>query len=134
MFTTLVHRYIFLFGIFSLAFGMMIGTVPTSVPQIVLAANWVAELNFRKKWSLLRGNYLFWTLSAMYLIHVAGVFYSGDTDAALHDIRTKMPLMFLPLLLLGSEPLRPTEIKRLLQCFIAGSLVNVTRGASLASR
>src|SRR5688572_15353587 len=124
MFSYRVHRYIFLIGVLALALGMMIGTVPTSVPEITLFCNWLLEMGFRRKWQLLKKNFLFWTLSAAYLIHVAGVFYSQDLDAGLHDIRTKMPLMFLPLLFLSSPPLTAREIKWTLYCFIAGAFFN----------
>ena len=124
MFSQLVHRYIYLFGLFSLAFGMMVGTVPTSVPQLILAGNWVIEGRFRLKWDRLRRNHLFWLLISVYLVHVAGLFYSNDLDAALHDIRTKLPLIFLPLVFLSA--LDPDE--RLLQqvfgFFIAGCVAN----------
>lgn len=124
MFPPLVHCYIYLFGLFALAFGMMVGTVPTSVPQLILAGNWVIEGRFRIKWQQLRGNVLFWILSSIYLIHVAGVFYSQDTGAALHDIRTKMPLMFLPMVFLTSIPFSDKLIRRVFYFFIAGCVVN----------
>ncbi len=124
MFSYRVHRFIFLFGVLSLAFGMMIGTVPTSVPQLILAGNWVIEMDFARKWKQLKNNLLFWLLSGFYLVHVAGVFYSSDLNAALHDIRTKMPLMFLPLVFLSSPVLSLRELKWVFWCFIAGSFMN----------
>jgi hypothetical protein len=124
MLSAKVHRYIFLFGLFALAFGMMVGTVPTSVPQIILMANWLLEGDFRRKWSALKSNRLFWTLSAVFIAHVLGLIYTSDIQAGLNDVRTKMPLMFLPMLLLSSRPLEKKETDALLWSFVAGCVVN----------
>lgn len=124
MFSEKIHRYIFLFGLFSLGFGMMVGTVPTSVPQIILMANWLLELDFKRKWQWLKNNKLFWVLGSVYFIHVLGLLYSQNLDDGLKDIRTKIPLLFLPMLLFSSKPLSLKEVHGLLYCFIAGCLVN----------
>jgi hypothetical protein len=124
MFSEKIHRFLFLFGILSLAFGMMIGTVPTSVPQIILFANWLLEADFLRKWKQLRGNTIFWALSSLFLIHLAGLIHTEDINAGLNDVRTKMPLMFLPMLLLTSRPLSRREFHGLMYCFLAGCFVN----------
>jgi len=124
MFPPVVHRYLFLFGVFGLAFGMMIGTVPTSVPQLVLAGNWLLETDFRRKWNRLKNNRLFWSLASLFLVHLFGMLYTSNSGDGLNDIRTKLPLLFLPLFLLTSEPLSAREVKVLLYCFIAGCVAN----------
>lgn len=126
MFSPRFHRYIYLTGLLALALGMMLGTVPTSIPQLLLAGNWLLAGNYRQKWKRIRGNWLFWTLSSIYVIHLAGVLYSSDFDAALHDIRTKMPLAFLPLVLLSEEPINRQELKYLLCAFLLGTAINLT--------
>ncbi|MGZ3899745.1 MAG: O-antigen ligase family protein [Bacteroidia bacterium] len=121
-----IHRYLFLFGACSLAFGMMIGTVPTSVPQFLLLGNWLFEAGFKRKWFELRSNKLFWVLASVFLIHVAGFFYTSDLTAGWNDVRTKIPLMFLPLVFLTTKPLSRNEFHAVLYCFLLGSMVNLT--------
>jgi hypothetical protein len=120
----LIHRYIFLFGICGLAMGMMLGTVPTSVPQFVLLGNWLVEMDFGRKWRELKTNKLFWILVSAFLIHVLGIFYSQNLEAAWDDVRTKLPLIFLPVVLFNSRPLSLKEFHLLLYAFLAGSLIN----------
>jgi len=124
MFSPQVHRGIFFFGMISLSFGMMMGTVPTSVPQLILMGNWLLEGQFRKKWELLRTNKIFWILSSVFLAHVLGLFYTQDLSAGWDDVRTKIPLMFLPMLLFSTKPLSTREFKWVLVFFILGSVTN----------
>lgn len=118
------HRYIFLFGVCALAFGMMMGTVPTSVPQIILMGNWLLEGQFRRKWSGLKNNKLFWIMASVFLIHVLGLFYTADLQAGWNDVRTKLPMIFLPMLFFTTEPLTLKEMRALLHFFLLGTLTN----------
>lgn len=124
MFSEKIHRYLFLFGVCSLAFGIMMGTVPTSVPQFILLGNWLIEGNFKQKWLQLRSNKLFWIISSLFLIHLIGLIYTQDISAGLNDVRIKLPLLFLPVLFFTSKPLLEKEFKVLLLCFLLGSFTN----------
>jgi hypothetical protein len=124
VFSESIHRYLFLFGIISLAFGMMMGTVPTSVPQFILLGNWLLEGNFKNKWINLKSNTLFWILSSVFLIHVLGLIHTYDLVAGIKDVKTKMPLMFLPIIFFSSKPLSLKEFQLFLYFFIAGSVAN----------
>lgn len=124
LFSEKIHRYIFLFGILGLGFGMMLGAVPTSVPQLILAGNWLAEGNFKWKWNRLKSNKLFWILSAIFIIHVLGLFYTTNLEDGLQDIKTKIPLVFLPFLFFTAKPLSKKEFHGALYCFIAGCVGN----------
>lgn len=120
-----IHRLIFLFGACALAFGMMMGTVPTSVPQLILLGNWLVEMNFKEKWARIKSNRIFWILSSVYFVHLFGLIYTSDLASGLNDIRIKLPLLFLPLVFFSSKPLSLRELHLVFYCFLAGSFVNV---------
>jgi hypothetical protein len=101
MFSEKAHRYIYLFGLCSLAFGMMMGTVPTSVPQFILLGNWLIEGDFKQKWQQLKINKLFWIVSSLFFAHVFGLIYTQNFNEGLNDVRIKLPLLFLPLIFLS---------------------------------
>lgn len=124
MFNEKIHRYLFLFGVSSLAFGMMVGTVPTSIPQFILLGNWLLEMDFKRKWQQLKTNKLFWILSSVFLIHVVGLLYTNDLVSGWNDVRTKLPLIFLPVVFLSSKQLSVKEFYFVLYCFLAGSIIN----------
>lgn len=118
------HRYIFLFGLIGLAAGMLFGTVPTSIPQIILAANWLLEKNFEWKWRQLKSNKIFWVLVSLYLLHLIGIFYTQNVGRGLDDLRNKLPLLVLPLILFSTRPLDKKELKLLFNFFFLSVLVS----------
>ena len=85
MFTTKTHNFIYLFALCNLVFGIMLGSSPTSVAQVLLLANWLLEGDFVRKWQQLKQNILFWILCSVFFIHLLGMFYSQDFWMAFHD-------------------------------------------------
>lgn len=123
MFPAKIHRYIFLFGAFSLGFGMMLGAIPTSVPQFILLGNWLIEGNFKNKWQQLRSNKIFWAIVSVFLLHVLGLAYTQNISDGIVDLRVKMPILFLALVFFTS-PLSQKEFHTMLACFLLGCLCN----------
>jgi hypothetical protein len=126
VFSAQIHRNLFLFGSCALLLGMMLGTVPTSVPQFVLLGNWLLEGKFKDKWVRIKTNKVFWVLSSVFIIHVMGLFYTTDLKAGWDDVRTKIPLMFLSLIFFSSSPLRKKELHLVLISFLAGAFLNIS--------
>ena len=124
MFSANLHRYIFLFGLIGLAAGMLFGTVPTSIPQIILAINWLLENNFRWKWHTIKANNIFWVLISVFLLHVIGMSYTENVGRGLDDLRNKMPLIILPLILLSTKPLSDREFKFLFYFFFLAVFIS----------
>ena len=124
VFSTKIHHAVFVSGVCLLAYGMMMGTVPTSVPQILLLANWLFEGRWRQKWEALRQNALFWLLVLVFFAHAAGLFYSDDLKAGWDDLRTKLPMLFLPVLFFSSSALSKKEYIWVLRFFLFGCLTN----------
>jgi hypothetical protein len=124
MLSTAWHRHIFLFGLIGLAAGMLFGTVPTSIPQIILAANWLLEGNFSWKWQQLKSNKVFWILASLFFLHVIGMSYTDNIPRGLDDLRNKMPLLVLPLILFSTKPLTLKEFKVLFGFFFLSVLVS----------
>ncbi len=103
----------------------MLGTVPTSIPQFILLGNWLLEGKFKIKWQELKENKLFWILSSVFLTHAFGLIYTSNYNSGWDDVRTKIPLMYLPLIYFTSKPFSKKEFNLILNCFIAGSFLNV---------
>ena len=66
---------------------------------------------------------------SLYLIHTTGILYSSDLDYALKDLRIKLPLLSLPVLLSTMAPLSVQRFRKLLIFFIlavfSGTLVSM---------
>lgn len=124
MLSPVIHRYIFLFGIIGLAVGMMFGTAPTSIPQIILASNWVLEGKFLSKWNKIKSDKIFWILISVYLMHVLGMIHTSDLSRGYDELRIKIPLLILPLLFFTTESLSKKEMRMLLQFFSAALVMS----------
>lgn len=120
------HKLIYYSGVGLLGFGMMLGTVPTSIPQFILLGNWLLEGRFREKWMMLKSNPVFWVLGVLFLWHVLGLAYSSNLKAGLDDVRIKIPLLLLPILFFSSPAITRRELKWILLAFIIGCLINVS--------
>lgn len=118
------HRRIFIFGLITLAGGMLFGAVPTSVPQGILVANWLLEKNYSWKWQQLKNNKIFWLLSLFFLYHVVGLLYTENITRGLEDIKTKLPLLVLPIILFSTKPLSKNEYYLVLKFFIVGVFIS----------
>ena len=118
------HRYIFLFGIIGLASGMLFGSVPTSIPQIIIAANWVLEKDFTVKWNRLKSNSFFWILISFFALHIIGMLYTSNIPKGLDDLRNKAPLFVLPILFFCTSPLTQKELKLLFHFFFLSVMVS----------
>lgn len=124
MLSPAIHRYIFLFGIIGLAVGMMFGTVPTSIPQIILAANWLLEAGFIDKWNKIKTNKIFWLIISVFVMHAVGMIHTTDVGRGLDDLRTKAPLFILPVIFFTTKPLTKDELNLLLKFFIWAVLLS----------
>jgi O-antigen ligase len=118
------HRFFFLFGVVAMGFGIMLGAVPTSVPQFILLINWLLEGGFAEKWRRLRYNKIFWALELIFFIHLFGLVYTNDLSSGVKDLQIKLPLMILPLVFFSSNPLNKKEIVLIVKAFLLGCIVN----------
>lgn len=103
---------------------MMFGTVPTSIPQIIIAANWLLEGDFRAKWERIRSNAVFWLLASFYLLHLLGMLYTGHPQCGLDDLRNKLPLLVLPLLFFSTKPLSDKEFRAVMFFFFTAVIIS----------
>lgn len=126
MFGELNHKRLYYLGVALLGFGMMLGTVPTSVPQFILLGNWLLEGRFPEKWRKLKANGVFWVLSSVFLMHLIGMIHTSDVGAGFNDIRIKVPLLLLPLIFFTSPAITLKELKWILLAFIVGCVCNVS--------
>ncbi|MGZ3933316.1 MAG: hypothetical protein ACXVDK_17755, partial [Bacteroidia bacterium] len=108
----------------ALGSNMFLGEVPTSIPQIVIGANWFLEGRFREKLKVFFSSRLLWALSSLFILHLIGMLYTSETARGLEDLRIKMPLLFIPMLLLSTDPLTKRELRAVFYFCIAGALAS----------
>lgn len=123
------HYYIYIFALALLLVGMPLSKFLMSLSQIILACNWVLEGHLKQKFRSYFHNRAALILSSVLILHLIGLIYTTDFEYAFRDIRIKLPLIFLPLLLSTSKPVETKIFDFLLKLFIAavfsGSIVSM---------
>ncbi len=114
----------FLFGLIALVSGALFGAVPTSIPQIILAANWLLEGNFLSKYKQLKSNTIFLVLISVYLLHLIGMLYTANINDGLNDLKIKMPLIILPIILFTTQAISKKELNWLFKFFFLSVVVS----------
>lgn len=92
------HLFVYLLGLCILAGSIPLSRFGMSVGQLMIFGNWIVEGGIISKLKRFIANRPAVVLSLLFLLHVAGLFYTTDFDYALKDLRTKVPLALLPLL------------------------------------
>ncbi len=101
-----------------------------SVSQLILAANWFFEGNFKNKFSLLKTRKSILFFVSIIAIHLIWLINTTDFTYAFHDIRVKGPILILPVIIGTSGILTIKQTKILILFFVAavigGSLVSLS--------
>lgn len=113
-----IHRYIFLFSIILLGVSIPFSVFLMSVSQFLLATNWLLELDFSKKWKRIKQNKPALLLIGLFLLHLLWMINSDNLAYGWHDIKIKLPLFVLPILIGSSKKLVFTELKLILHFFL----------------
>ena len=115
-----LHEQVYFYTLILVAISLPLSIYTTSLFQILLSVNWLAEGRFREKWNRLKNDRALWVFLAFYLVHVVGVLWSQDSTYYLQDMRIKLPFLLLPLVVVTSIPLLKTQMNRILLFFSLG--------------
>jgi uncharacterized membrane protein YjfL (UPF0719 family) len=66
--------------------------------------------------------------SSLYLLFLAGCFWSSNYHYSLQELREKLPILLLPILFTGIKPFTESELKKILISFISGVLMGTLLG------
>ena len=124
MFSEKIHRHIYIFSLILLGIGIPLSVFLMSVSQFLLATNWLLELNFKNKWLRLKQNKAAIYLIGLFFLHLLWMINSNNWTYGLHDIKIKLPLLVLAILIGSSEKLHFSEIKLILNFFISSVLIS----------
>lgn len=118
-----IHRLVYFWGLVLLTVSLPVSNYFMSVALFVVSANWLVEGDFTRKWKILIKRKSLLAILSVYLLHVIGFLYSTDYQYAIHDLRIKLPLFVLPLVVGTSERISVRKLKIILQFFIASVFV-----------
>lgn len=119
-----LHPNIYFFCLILLAIALPFSKPVMSIAQILLLLNWLIEGNLREKMRAFFSNRTALVLSSVWLMHLLGLLYTSDLEYGLKEIRTKIPLLLLPLIISTSPKITAKQVKVLLLFFVAAITVN----------
>lgn len=123
-----IHEQVYYYTLIFLAASLPLSIFATSMFQIVLLLNWLVEGRFQEKWQKARVNRALLVFLLLFILHVVGMLWSEDVAYGLKDMKIKLPMLVLPLIVATSSSLERRHVHRILLFFSLAVFV-----ASLAS-
>jgi hypothetical protein len=112
------HRNIYLAGLILLAVSLPLSLFGLSLSVFILAFNWVLEGQWKRKLSVLKEKKSILIFMSFWLMHIIWFINTNNYTYGFHDLKIKLPLFFLPLIIGTTLPLNQKNIKWILTFFI----------------
>ncbi|MCC7233288.1 MAG: O-antigen ligase family protein [Bacteroidia bacterium] len=131
-------RILFHSGLLMLVTGMPLSLFLTSLSQFFLAGSFLLEGRPKEKFNRFFHSPSALLFSGIWLLHSIGLFWTSDIQEGIKDIRIKLPMLILPLILAGSKPLEEKWFRIILKMFIfsvfAGTIVSISVLAGITGK
>ncbi len=118
-----IHQLIYLWGLILLGISLPVSNYFMSVALFILFLNWIAEGDFATKLQVMISRKSLLAIISVYLLHVIGLLYSTDIQYAIHDLKIKLPLLVLVIIVGTSRKISTGRLKFILQFFIISVFV-----------
>ena len=108
---------------------MLVAVMPWSMylmsnAQILIALNWFVEGDLLNKFKKVYKRPSILVFTTIFFVHLAGLLYTGDFDYAFNDLRIKIPLLSLPIIIGTSDTLTRKEFHLILKFFVASIIAS----------
>jgi hypothetical protein len=117
------HTSIYIFGLLLLAASLTLSQMMMSIAGFILLFNWLAEGNFREKYNKLKESRAALAFLLIYFIHILGLFYTHNFIFALDDLRIKLPLLALPVILVTTPKISRKVMENILLIYVAANFI-----------
>lgn len=116
--------HVYYTGLLLLAFSLPLSEFGMSISQLGILASWVIGGNFSGKIKSFLSNKVALSISAIFLLHVIGLAWTEDFAYAYKDLRIKVPLLMMPLLVSTSPALTKRQTETLFLTVIGGVILS----------
>lgn len=113
---------LFLFALLLLAVGMPLSPFLMGASQFLLLLNFFAEKRLKEKWKEIKKNKALQFFLIIFGIHLLGLVYTQNFSYAFHDLKIKLPLLVLPVLIVSSYNIKK-HIDLLLFAFVISVVI-----------
>ncbi len=112
-----LHRLIYIYSLLLAAVSLPVSEFLLSLSQFFLAANWLVEGEFKKKWETFKTNRAVQIFLLFFGAHIIWLFNTTNFAFALHDLKIKLPLLVFPVIISTTAPLTQVELKKIFRYF-----------------
>ncbi len=123
-----IHRAVLLFGIVLMVIGLAVSLFLISLGGMIISLNWIVETQFKEKLALLQKNKPALAVLGLFLLHLIWLWNTENFDYAAKDLRIKLPLLFLPVVLGSTKALTEKTWYRLFYLLIASVTLGTLMG------
>jgi len=123
-----VHQYIYVFGLVLMLVGLGLSRFLISFGGMLIAANWLAQADFINKFHRLKTNGPALAVLGLFLLHLLWLFNTENFEYASHDLRIKLPLLLIPVVVGSSPALSQKIVIRLLWIFSLSVFIGTLMG------
>jgi len=116
-------NYLYVFGLIVLVTGLPLSLFLISLSQFILAGSFFLEGNFTHKFKRFFHNKAAMLVAGIWLMHLIGQLWTTNLAQGWNDIRIKLPLLVLTIIIAGSEPLSRKQFFIVLSAFTGAVLI-----------
>ncbi|MGI8893884.1 MAG: O-antigen ligase family protein [Bacteroidia bacterium] len=117
-----ISEFLYLAGILILVAALPLSVFMMSVAQIIIAAAWLLNGDITGKLKSFFNNKPALVITGIFLIHIIGLLHTADYNYALKDLRIKLPLLLLPLIISTGPKLSKKRVELILAVFVVSVL------------
>ncbi len=107
-----------------LAASLPLSPFLVTISQAILMVNWLAEGDFKNKLHRIRKRKALFAFLLIFLVHLIWLIPTQDFSYALKDLKIKLPVLILPLVLGTGKIFKENDLKMILLIFISAVLVS----------
>jgi hypothetical protein len=119
-----LHREIYYYGLALLVMSLPLSLFGISISQFIIAGNWIAEGKLKQKMNILFKNKALLIFLCLFAIHILWLINTCDFLYAIKDLKIKLPLLILPLVIGTSVTLENKRILGIIYFFSAGIVIS----------
>ena len=123
LFGSRAHDALHFFCLSLIAIGLPSTKVLMSIGMVLMLINLLLEADFHRYLKAIKNNRILHVLIAFFILHLVGLIWTSDFPAGLQDVKRKLPLLMIPLLMVAKPLQDQKSIQRILQLFIASLLL-----------
>ena len=119
----IVHHHIHLIVLCLLAVGIVASKFLMSIGILIGLLNLITEAEFKKYYLSLKKNKFFIAILIFFILHVVGMIWSENMDYGFNDLRRKLSMLAVPIILISRPILSLRDYKKIIFCFIGALII-----------